>query len=438
MRVARRSARGARRAWLGARRAALGVLLGGWCAVAGAQGDSTWREHSAAADSARVHGHWAAYREQAAVLYRELNGHPGAVLALARANAQLGDTAAAMKWLRQYAAMGLVRDLGADSLLAPLHGTKAWRALLAQMSKNREAVHHARAAFTIPDSEFVAEDIAYDPGAKRFFVSSIREGRIVQVKDGVASPFVSDSGDRSLMALGVDARHGVLWATAAGLPEAADSLAWDGTVVLRFALATGALEDSYDVASDTARDVYGDLDVTPAGEVLFTNSVGGQLYAIAPAGDSIAAVVPAGTFASPQQPAALPDGKRVIVPDYIRGLALVDRASGAVRWLSNEAHAALNGIDGLVLAGRSLIAIQNGVSPARVVRLELDPTFTKVVKWSTLEANTPQLHEPTHGVLVGDRYYFIATSGWDRFAPDGTVTPGAALERPVVMVLDIR
>ncbi|HUK62582.1 MAG TPA: hypothetical protein VLV15_04585, partial [Dongiaceae bacterium] len=200
----------------------------------------------------------------------------------------------------------------------------------------------------------------------------------------------------------------------------------------------GTLLDTYDVAADTNHDVYGDLTVAHDGDVLFTNSAGGQLYAISAKSDSIAAIVPAGTFASPQEPAALPDGRRVIVPDYVRGLAIVDRATGKVTWLANDAHAALNGIDGLVLTGRTLIAIQNGVAPDRVIRLELDATMTHVVKWSTLEANTPQLHEPTHGVLVGDKYYFIATSGWDRFGPDGKVTPGAVLERPVVMVIDIR
>jgi hypothetical protein len=222
------------------------------------------------------------------------------------------------------------------------------------------------------------------------------------------------------------------------LPQAEDSLAWDGTAVLRFDLASGKLADTYDVAADTDRDVYGDLDVARNGDLFFTNSVGGELYVIRQGVDSIETLVPAGTFASPQQPAVLADGKRVIVPDYIRGLAIVDRATGKVTWLENAAHAATNGIDGLVLVGHSLIAIQNGVVPNRVIRLELDPSFTRITRWSTLEANVPRLSEPTHGVLVGEKFYFIATSGWDRFGPDGSITKGATLERPVVMVIDLK
>jgi hypothetical protein len=127
----------------------------------------------------------------------------------------------------------------------------------------------------------------------------------------------------------------------------------------------------------------------------------------------------------------------VLVPDYVRGIAIVDRASGQVTWLANDVHAALNGIDGMLLSGRSLIAVQNGTNPVRVTRLELDATMTRIVRWSTIEANTPSLRDPTHGVLVGHEYYFIATSGWDRFTPSGAITPGAVLQPPVVMVLDI-
>jgi hypothetical protein len=426
---------------LGARHSALGILLVLGAASASAQADSTWREYSAAGDSARMHGDWKAYKHYAEIVYRELNGHPGTVLALARASAQLHDTASAMRWLRMYAAMGLVRDMDADSLLAPVRTAPGWKEVLARIAKNREAVHHAAVAFTLPDSLFVAEDIAYDPATKRFFLSSIREGRIVAYKDAQMTEFAADSCGRAMMALAADPKHGALWATASVLPEESEATtrcANARTDALRLDLRTGALLKRFSAAPDSSGDVYGDMTVDRDGDVLFANSVGGQLFLIRAGHDSLATLVAAGTFVSPQEPAVTADDKRVFVPDYLRGIAIVDHATGKVSWLANDAHAALNGIDGLTLTGRTLIAVQNGVIPNRVIRLDLDASMTKIVRWSTLEANTPQLREPTHGVLVGDRFYFIATSGWDRFGPDGKITPGAALERPVVMVIDVR
>jgi hypothetical protein len=45
-----------------------------------------------------------------------------------------------------------------------------------------------------------------------------------------------------------------------------------------------------------------------------------------------------------------------------------------------------------------------------------------------LEANWADLGDPTHGVVVGDDFYFIANSGWDRVDRNGTMTAGKPAE----------
>ena len=352
------------------------------------------------------------------------------------------DTAAAMKWLKMYAATGLVRDMNADSLLAPVRSGPGWKELLARIARNREAVGKPAVAFTPPDSEFVAEDIAYDSTAKRFFLSSIREGRIAVWEKGKFSTFVPEARDSvwAMMAVDAEPGRGALWATTAGMAEKRELAADDSgsSAVMRYSLATGFLQKRYDLPDDSADHVLGDMTIARNGNVFVSDALSGAVYTIRADRDSLTMLVRPGLFPNPQQPVAAPDGKRIFVPDYIRGIAIVDRASGKVSWLANDAHAALNGTDGLTLVGHSLIAVQNGVSPQRVIRLDLDNAMTKIVRWSTLAANLPQIIEPSHGVQVGDKFYFIATSGWDRFDPDGTITKGAVLHRPVVMVLDVR
>jgi len=53
-----------------------------------------------------------------------------------------------------------------------------------------------------------------------------------------------------------------------------------------------------------------------------------------------------------------------------------------------------------------------------------------------LEQN-PQLDEPTHGVVVGDLFYFIANSGDDRARGD-TVRDDPAARPPAVMRVRLR
>jgi hypothetical protein len=145
-------------------------------------------------------------------------------------------------------------------------------------------------------------------------------------------------------------------------------------------------------------------------------------------------------FISPQTAAMLPDGKHVFVPDYLRGIGILDLDTGAVRWITDErpGRTALNGVDGLYVRGKSLFLVQNGTSPERVVRLGLDSTLRQVVSSEIIERATPTLGDPTHGVLVDDRFYYIANSGWSELDDHGDLKPGSKLTPARVMRFQVR
>lgn len=141
----------------------------------------------------------------------------------------------------------------------------------------------------------------------------------------------------------------------------------------------------------------------------------------------------AGAFVSPQTPVPLMDGRRIIVPDYLRGLGILDLRTHHVTWIAMGGRHALSGIDGLYLAGTTLLAIQNGSSPERVVRFELDPSLGRVTEESLIERATPILGDPTHGVIVGDTFFYIANSGWDTLDAHGLRASALNVSVPVVM-----
>ncbi len=134
-------------------------------------------------------------------------------------------------------------------------------------------------------------------------------------------------------------------------------------------------------------------------------------------------------FISPQTPVALPGGKLAAVPDYARGIGILDLKVGSVRWLNQPggAKVALNGVDGLYFADGAFILTQNGTSPERVVRMKLDQSRMKVASEDVIERATPTLGDPTHGVVVGDWFYYIANSGWDVLDEHGDVKTGEKL-----------
>jgi hypothetical protein len=93
----------------------------------------------------------------------------------------------------------------------------------------------------------------------------------------------------------------------------------------------------------------------------------------------------------------------------------------------------LSGIDGLYAAGSTLIATQNGTSPERVVRFALTSLETRVLSELLIERATPTLGDPTHGVVVGDYFYYIANSGWDSLDQHGVAKKGKSMTAPSVM-----
>ena len=53
---------------------------------------------------------------------------------------------------------------------------------------------------------------------------------------------------------------------------------------------------------------------------------------------------------------------------------------------------------------------------------------------TTIESGTERL-DPTHGVLAGNAFYYIANAGWNQLAPDGSVRRGARLTPAVIKVI---
>lgn len=408
------------------------------CAVA--QGDSTWQDHNRAAAVALRARDWPASRYHLLRLDTLLRGLPRVKLRLASVEARLGHAEAALRRLESYAAMGLTADLDADSALAPFRSQPGWAQVSARITRNAEPVRRADTVLVLPSRDMLAEDIAYDPRSRRFFVSSMRERRILAVdRDGGVQDFVA-SGEGGLWAavdLGVDTRRRLLWVTtdALAFQVGYDSADAGRAAVIAYHLDTGRLVRRIDAPRDTAH-FLGDLAVAPTGEVYVSDNATRAVYVVRSGADSLEVLVPPGVLANPQGPALSPDGRRLFVADYLRGIAAVDLASRRVEWLPQPPDVATNGIDGLYVAGRSLIGVQNGTAPERIVRFPVDAAFTRILGWEVLEQN-PQLDEPTHGVVVGDAFYFIANSGDDR-ARGATVQDDPAARPPAVMRVRLR
>lgn len=389
-----------------------------------------WSSERDSADGARRADDWAGYRRHVDALWRLAPGHPRLVLALARSAARLGDADAAVAWLRRYAAMGLTGDVTADSDFTALARDVRVAAVRARLRANARPVRHADSAFVLDTPDLVAEDIAWDGARRRFLVSSVRERRVVAVRmDGAAEPFTAPAESVwAVLGLAADSARGFLWAaTAATAPALGiDSGAEGRTALVAFDLASGRVRRRVEPPQGGEPRLFGDLTLGADGSVLVTDSRRGDLWRLRPDVDTFEQLVPAGTFLSPQQPAISPDGRTVLVPDYVRGLAVVELDRGSVRWLAPPDDLTPAGIDGLLACDGAFIAFQNGIAPVRVIRFRVDPAARRVTDWAIVESGTADLTEPTHGTRAGGAVYYIANAGWDRFDDAGAARPDVA------------
>lgn len=232
-----------------------------------------------------------------------------------------------------------------------------------------------------------------------------------------------------MLALKVDARRHIVWATEVALKQfkRVARKDWGRSAVLEYDLRTARLLRRIEGPRASQ---LGDMTITPAGDLLLSDSNGGGLYLLKDGGAGLTPV-DSSHFISPMTP-AFASQEHVLVADYVRGIGALDLTTRRVSWIPMSGKYALEGVDGLYWNRGRLIAIQNGITPERVIVFRLDSSLARIRSEEIIASGVPDL-DPTHGVVVGGDFYFIANSGWNQLANDGTVRPGARLSSAVVM-----
>jgi hypothetical protein len=70
--------------------------------------------------------------------------------------------------------------------------------------------------------------------------------------------------------------------------------------------------------------------------------------------------------------------------------------------------------------------------------MRLDRSQTNVVSEDVIERATATLGDPTHGVVIGDWFYYIANSGWNVLDEHGDLKAGVKLSPGKVMRFRLR
>lgn len=271
-------------------------------------------------------------------------------------------------------------------------------------------------AFTIAEVDLAPEGITYDPITQAFFVGSTYKRRIVRVDaHGRAEDFTAPAQDSLWGVLGmtVDATRRHLWVATShagtSMPIQAMDLADTGrAAILKYNIDTGELLKRYALPSQPNAHFLNDLVVSQSGIAFITDTETRAIYTITPERDTLDQLL---QLTGPYYPngITLSDDERFLFVSLwgeVGRLALADTTFTLLALPDSVAiHA-----DGLYFYQNSLLAIQPFTPQKTLSRFRLSPDYHAVLDETVLQADHPSFNQPTTGVIVDDRFYYIANS----------------------------
>jgi sugar lactone lactonase YvrE len=292
------------------------------------------------------------------------------------------------------------------------------------------------AFITLRDSTMFPEGMDIDARTGNVYVASIRHRTVLERRPDGAERELLSRGQPNLggvFGVRVDPKGGVLWATTS--TEANSEGATPGepqiAALLQIRMTDGAILRRWEVPASPTGHTLGDLAVAAGGDVFVTDSRSPFVYRLRRGADTLETITNP-LFRSLQGVAPTSDGRTLYLADYSHGLLRLDLETGMVRVLEHDPSFSVLGLDGIALYRGSIVAVQNGVAPARVVRYTLDGTGTRITKVTTLDRN-PVADEPTIGAIANGAFVYVANSQWEKYGEAGARVTARPLTRPVLL-----
>jgi hypothetical protein len=377
----------------------------------------------------------AAQRElaRAATAWPTQPAYPWALAIIAAAR---HDTVTVTTALEQLLAAGAAHDVVGDARFAEFRTVATFRPLADSLAKLGRPAPRSTVYRTLADSTLWPEGVDCTADGATCWVTSVAHRNVLAVAaDGRAHPVAKAPLPGPVTAVRYDARRDRLWvATSTDVGPAPRGV--QRAQLLLLDPRTGLVEQSWNIPGADSTHVLGDLALSPDGDVLVSDSRQPTLYLLARGATALSRISHP-LFRSLQGVAFVPRTPYAVVADYSHGLLRVNVSSGEVRRVDDAPGGSSLGIDGLVWYRGSIVGVQNGFAPARVVQLELDASLERITAQRELDRNFDIADEPTSGTLVGNAFVYVATSSWEKHDDSGVRLPHVALRAPILLRLPL-
>ncbi|MGE0183449.1 MAG: hypothetical protein AB7F91_10330 [Parvularculaceae bacterium] len=319
---------------------------------------------------------------------------------------------------------GLVLETPANEAFDRMRAEPAFAPVAARMEENAKPVGEAHVIMEFDEARLLPEAMSKSGG--RLLVGSVRTGEIRDASNALASFASLDGG-----VFDIEQRRNAVYA-AVNNQLAYENKSDDAfAAILVIDPKSGAVLNRHLLTPGPA--LTGDIEIDRKNRLYASDSLTPRLFEVTPGknpGDGATRIrtIEHPRFVNPQGIALDEKKKRLFIADYLAGLFVLDLKTDAVAQIANPTGAHLGGVDGLYLYKGDLIGIQNGTSPQRIVRIKLDKTGATALAVDVIQQALPEWNEPTHGIVDGDAFHYIATSNWPAYDDEGNLREGAQLE----------
>lgn len=281
-------------------------------------------------------------------------------------------------------------------------------------------------AFVLQDRQLHLESVAFDPVGKVLYGGSIHKRKIIKIDSkGSVSDFTMGEQYKmgSVFGLKVDTKKNVLWACSSAIPEMQHYDSTLASSLFRFDIKTGRLLDSYQPADTLSDHVFGDLALDSKGIPFVSDSRNNIIYQYNTQTNGLVPYFTSTEFWNIQGLAFSDGDKYLYIADYVKGIFLLDTQTMQLTKVKVNYDLSLKGTDGITFFNNSLITIQNGVHPYRVVRHYMEAGGMEFIRYEYIDNAHPSFGEPTVGSLSGNNFYYVANSQWGGYEKGAIKNP---------------